>query len=113
MSMNTERAKGGTMNVTIAAEAPTYITRDTYTGRHSIHRPVAKVKADSFTAAGLAAMAPTGIIWESFGTTFPGRESFGRRRYVADAAGNLHFYDSDGARKQIHPAARVIRVLTA
>ncbi len=96
-----------------AAEAPAYIARDTYAGRHSIHRPVAKVKADAYTAAELAALAPTGIIWESFGATFPGRESFGRRRYVADAAGNLHIYDSDGARKQIHPAARAIRVLTA
>jgi hypothetical protein len=94
-------------------EAPAYIARDTYVGRHSIHRPVARVKAASFTAAELAAMNPTGIIWESFGTTFPGRESFGRRRYIADAGGNLHIYDSDGARKQIHPATRTIRVLTS
>ncbi len=94
-------------------EAPLYIARDTYTGRHAIHRPVAKVKAASFTAAELAAMAPTGVIWESFGATFPGRESFGRSRYVADSEGNLHIYDSEGARTLIHPATRLVRVLTA
>ena len=93
-------------------EAPDYIARDTYVGRYSIHRPVAKVKADAYTAAELAALAPAGVIWESFGATFPGRESFGRRRYVADSAGNLHLYDSNGAKVLVHPAARRIRVLT-
>jgi hypothetical protein len=96
-----------------ATDAPTYIPRDTYTGRHSIHRPVAKVKADSFTAAELAALAPAGVVWESFGATFPGRESFGRSRYVADTEGNLHIYDSNGRKVLIHPAGRSIRVLTA
>ncbi len=94
-------------------EAPAYIARDTYTGRHSIHRPNAKVKADSFAAAELAAIAPTGVIWESFGATFPGRESFGRSRYVAAPNGDLHVYDSEGRRVIIHPADRKIRVLTA
>jgi hypothetical protein len=98
---------------TAVTEAPAYIARDEYAGRHAIHRPVAKVRAASFTAAELAAHAPTGVIWESFGATFPGRESFGRNRYVADAAGNLHMYDSDGAKVIIHPADRSIRVLTS
>ena len=102
-----------TATATAPAEAPTYIARDTYAGRHAIHRPNAKVKADAYTARELAALAPTGVIWESFGAAFPGRESFARCRYVADAAGNLHIYDSEGARKCIHPAARAIRVLTA
>jgi hypothetical protein len=93
--------------------APAFIARDTHASCHSIHRPVAKVKAASFTAAELAALAPAGIIWQSFGATFPGRESFGRNRYVADAEGNLHVYDSEGAKVIIHPAARSIRVLTA
>lgn len=95
------------------AEAPTYIARDTYVGRHSVDRRIGAVQAASFTASELAAMAPTGIFWESFGHPFPGYESFTRRRYMADAAGNLHMYDGDGARKQIHPADRSIRVLTS
>jgi hypothetical protein len=96
-----------------ATEAPLYIARDDYTGRHAIHRPVARVKAASFTAAELAALAPTRIIWESFGATFPGRESFGRSRYVAAPNGDLHMYDSEGAKVIVHPAGRSIRVLTS
>lgn len=97
---------------TTQTEAPAYIARDTYAGRHSIHRPNAKVKAGSFTAAEIAAMAPEGVIWESCGATFPGRESFGRSRYIADGAGNLHIYDSNGRKILIHPAERKIRLLT-
>lgn len=93
-------------------EAPRYIARDTYTGKLAIHRPVAKVKAASFAAAELAAMAPAGVIWESFGTAFPGRESFGRSRYVAAPNGDLHIYNSAGLLTLIHPASRRIRVLT-
>lgn len=93
-------------------EAPTYIARDTYEGRHSIHRPVAKVKAGTFTAAEIAAMAPEGVIWNSFGATFPGRESFGRERYIADSEGNLHVYDSNGRKVIVHPAGRKLRLLT-
>lgn len=95
-----------------STEAPAYIARDTYAGHQSIHRPIAKVRAASYTAAELAAREPTGVMWESFGVTFPGRESFGRTRYVADASGNLHCYDSDGRKVIVHPAARAIRVLT-
>lgn len=92
-------------------ETPAYIARDTYVGRYSIHRPNAKVRAATFTAAEIAAMAPEGVIWESYGATFPGRESFGRTRYVAAADGSLHCYDSDGAKKIIHPAGRNLRLL--
>ncbi len=95
-----------------STEAPAYIERDTYTGRHSIHRSNAKVKVGIFTAAEVAAMAPTGIVWISFGATFPGRESFGRERYVADAEGNLHVYDSNGRKVIIHPVGRKLRLLT-
>lgn len=104
MSMNNEAN---------ATAAPAHIARDAYTGRHSIHRKTAAVKAASFTAVEIAAMAPTGVIWESFGATFPGRESFGRSRYVADAEGNLHIYNSDGGKTLIHPATRSIRLLTS
>jgi len=93
-------------------EAPKYIARDTYAGRHSIHRPNAKVKAGMFEAREIADMDSEGVIWESFGATFPGRESFGRSRYVADGEGNLHIYDSEGALVIIHPADRKIRLLT-
>ena len=100
------------MNPMTQIEAPKFIARDTYNGRHSIHRPVAKVKAGSFLAREIAAMASDGVIWESFGATFSGRESFGRSRYVADAAGNLYIYNSEGALVIIHPADRKIRLLT-
>ncbi len=100
------------MTTQTSTEAPAYIDRDTYTGRWSIHRPNAKVQAAIYTAAELAALAPTGIIWESFGATFPGRESFGRQRYIADEAGNLHIYASDGHKVIVHPATRKLRVLT-
>jgi len=93
-------------------EAPKFIARDTYAGKYSIHRPVAKVKAGVFLASEIAEMAPEGIVWVSFGATFPGRESFGRERYVADEEGNLHVYDSNGAKVIVHPAGRKLRLLT-
>lgn len=92
-------------------EAPEFIARDTYADRHTVLR--SNAKAASFTAAELAAFAPEGIIWESFGYPFPGREGFSRSRYVASPEGDLHIYDSDGAKKIVHPAGRSIRVLTA
>ena len=93
--------------------APEFLARDGYAGRHSIHRPVVKVKAASFTAAEIAALSPAGIIWTSFGAAFPGRESFGRNRYVAAPNGDLHIFDSEGRKVIIHPASRALRVLTA
>jgi hypothetical protein len=93
-------------------EAPAFIARDTYRGRWSVLRNTDTVKAASFTAAEIAALAPTGVIWKSFGHPFPGREGFGRERYVATAEGDLHIYNSDGALSIIYPAARVIRLLT-
>ncbi|KAF4408615.1 hypothetical protein [Streptomyces lycii] len=50
-------------------------------------------------------------MFESFGHV-GGVERFSRTRYVADSAGRLHCYDSDGARKIIHPAGRKLRILT-
>ncbi len=100
------------MTNTTQAEAPNYIARDAYEGRHSIHRPNGKVKAGTFLAIEIAEMASEGVIWESFGATFPGRESFGRSRYIADADGNLHVYDSNGRKIIVHPARRRLRLLT-
>lgn len=99
------------MGMTQMTEAPNHIARDTYEGRHSIHRPVVRVKAGSFKASEIAEMAPKGVIWESYGATFPGRESFGRSRYVADGEGNLHVYDSNGRKVIVHPATRSLRLL--
>lgn len=100
------------MQVTTSTEAPNYIAREVgYTGRQTVIRK--SPKAASFTAAEIAAMAPTGIIWESFGHPFPGKEGFGRSRYVAAPNGDLHIYATDGHLVIIHPAARRIRVLTA
>ena len=102
------------MNTTTpGTEAPTFIARDTHEGRHSIHRKNSAVKAATFTAAEIAALAPTGILWASFGATFPGRESFGRSRYIATPNGDLHLYDSNGRKVIVHPADRKIRVLTS
>ena len=99
------------MTNTTQTEAPDFIARDTYAGRHTVLRHPGTVRSAVFTAAELAAMAPSGILWEAFGRV-QGCEGFGRTRYVADAEGNLHCYDSDGAKKIVHPAGRRIRVLT-
>lgn len=93
-------------------EAPAYIARDTYAGRHSVHPFRGKRKVGVFEAREIAALAAEGIIWESFGAAYPGRESFGRSRYVADTDGNLHMYNSEGVKVIIHPASRRLRVLT-
>lgn len=92
--------------------APEYIAKDTYTGKHSV-LGVRKGRRVSVWGAGeLAAMAPEGVIFESFGHV-NGLEGFARVRYVADSEGNLHGYDSDGAKKVIHPASRKLRILCA
>jgi hypothetical protein len=92
------------------ADMPEYIAKDSYSGKQST--TVRKgMRVTIWEARELAALAPGGVIFESFGHV-NGREMFGRTRYVADAAGNLHCYDSDGARKIIHPAARKLRIIT-
>jgi hypothetical protein len=95
---------------TNATDAPLYIDRDTYTGRHTVINPK-NLRPEAWTAAELAAHAPTGVIWESFGNVSARREGFCRTRYVADADGNLHCYASDGHKVIIHPARRTLRIL--
>lgn len=95
-----------------AQDAPLYIERDTHTGRATVKFNPAKYRVAVYTAAELAELAPVSAIFDSFGS-IGGVEHFGRTRYVADAAGNLHCYDSDGAKKIIHPAERKLRILTA
>lgn len=89
-----------------------YIAKDTYTGKWAITLNNKKHRVSVFTARQIAAFAGEGegAVFESFGYV-GGRESFGRTRYVADAEGNLHCYDSDGVRKIIHPADRKLRIL--
>lgn len=90
--------------------APEYIAPDTYTGRHTTAM-LKGHRATVWAASELAALAPEGVIFESFGSVH-GREMFARTRYVADASGNLHCYDSDGAWKITHPATRKLRIIT-
>lgn len=87
---------------------PDYINSDTYTGRHTVAFSPRKYKVAFYKAGELAG---EGVFFESFGRV-NGVESFCRTRYVADPAGNLHCYDSDGALKIIHPADRMLRILT-
>lgn len=94
--------------------APDFIAPDTYQGNWTTSAHVLRpgFHPVALTAGDLAAEAPTGVLWESFGTPRGMRhEKFARTRYVADTAGNLHCYDRDGRKVIIHPADRVRRVL--
>lgn len=101
-------------NTTPATEAPAYIAADDFTGRHMITikgtrkgRRIVKV-----TARWIAANASEGVFFDSFGSV-RGGEGFARNRYVADAEGNLHCYDSEGAKKIVHPAERALRIMVS
>lgn len=98
------------MTQTSATTAPDYTDADTYTGRWNRRGVPAGMWASMFAAAELAALAPEGIVWTSF-SHIRGREYFRRERYIADDAGNLHVYDSNGRKVIVHPAARPLRVL--
>lgn len=87
-----------------------YIAKDIYTGKQTIRFNRTKHKVGMFTAREIAGFAAEGVVFDSFGHV-GGSECFGRTRYVADAEGNLHCYDSDGVRKIIHPADRKLRIL--
>lgn len=104
------------MNTTAATlaetEAPAYLERDTYQGKHTLRSN--KVRSDVFKASELAAMANGQVIvlWESAGRMHDGVQLFCRARYVALSDGSLVGYDWAGAREIIHPADREIRVWT-
>lgn len=92
--------------------APVCIGRDEYAGPHTVRFNARKFRVAVYTAAELATlMGRETVLFESFGHV-GGVEHFTRTRFVSDAAGNLHGYDSEGARKIIHPADRKLRVLT-
>lgn len=96
------------------AAAPDYIAPDTYAGTWtaSAHTLRADTRPTPIAAGTLAAEAATGVLWVSFGTPRGMRhEKFSRTRFVADAEGRLHCYDSSGRKVVIHPADRVLRVL--
>lgn len=97
------------MNAEIAA--PEYIAEDTYTGKHGATGTRKGLRVATWLAGELAGLSAEGVIFESAGHTRGGQELFGRTRYLADVDGNLHCYDSDGAKKIIHPAGRALRIL--
>ena len=93
-------------------EAPAYLARDTYTGKHTLRSN--RVRSDVFEARELAAMANGQVIvlWESMGHTRGGVQLFARSRYLPQADGSLVAYNADGGRTLIHPADRKIRIRT-
>lgn len=95
------------MNTT-ATDAPSYIARDTHTGRQRM-TVRAPYRITAWKASELADMAREGVIWERFTKVDGGKVM--RRRYVADSQGNLHVYDYTGAKEIIHPADRVLHIL--
>lgn len=91
--------------------APLYIDADTYTGKHTVRGPGKRYRVTTWAAGEIAALAPEGVLFTSFGHV-NGVECFGRNRYVAGPGGELHLYDSEGAVKILHPADRKLRILT-
>lgn len=101
------------MNTATATTTPYAIARDTYTGHY--YAKGTNRRADAFTARELAEMFGAGrefIVWEFSGHSRTGRPLYVRTRFVGDAEGNLAGYDSEGRKVIVHPAARIIRVLT-
>lgn len=101
------------MTQTSETTAPDYIDAiadDARPARFTRRGIPAGMFVDTRPAAEIAALAPAGVLWESFGHV-NGRECFGHERYVAAANGDLHIYASDGSKSVIHPAARRLRFL--
>jgi len=89
------------------------IAPDAHTGTWTRRGIPAGHRADTFTAAELAAMfGQEFVIWESAGQSQGGYELFVRSRKVPQADGSLAGYDSTGRLVIIHPAARNLRILT-
>lgn len=97
--------------ISALTEPADFIAPDTYAGRHTVAFNPRAYRVANYAAGELAMMSPEGVIYGSFGSV-RGVEHFGRNRYVADGQGNLHLYNSDGALTIIHPATRVLRILT-
>lgn len=92
--------------------AATFIAPDTYTGKHTTFFNPKAHRVARYNASELIAFGREGSFFESMGRMRNGKELFTRTRYVADDAGNLHCYAANGSRTIIHPADRVLRILT-
>lgn len=97
--------------------APAYIARDTYEGTWQTTKPANDTRygigrAFAYDLAATHGTEAPFIIWEFSGHTRNGWRLFTRSRYLADAKGNLHGYDSNGRKVIIHPADREVRYLT-
>lgn len=93
------------------AKAPLYLSRETYTGRWWMDRFKPGYGARTFTAAEVAAHAASGAIWKDSGSVH-GRVTYFRERYLADADGNLHLYDSNGRKVGVHRADKPLSIAT-
>ena len=72
----------------------------------------AGMRISYFTAAELAQMlGPEGAFWGFSGHAHNGRPLFTRKRYVANADGDLAIYCTEGQLVQIHLAGRKVGVL--
>lgn len=99
--------------MTTMRTAPEYLSRDTYTGRHTLRSN--SVRSDAYTARELAAFGTVGevmVLWESAGKMCYGVTLWVRSRFVPQADGSLVGYNAEGGRSIVHPADRTLRVLT-
>jgi hypothetical protein len=101
---------------TATRTSPNYIARDTYEGRWSRVGLPQGHRSDLFYARELAEMlGATGepfIVWEASGHVRAGKPLFVRTRFVANADGSLTGYNAEGGISVVHPADRVVGVLT-
>lgn len=104
------------MDLTAYAQStvPDYITPDTYKGRWQVtHRTDAHLgRRSARWIAEHIGEGNTAVVWEFSGHTRSNRLLFTRTRFIS-ANGELHGYDSDGAKKIVHPADRVIGFISA
>lgn len=91
--------------------APDYIAKDTRPVRRSLAFNPTSHRVALYTAGELAAMAPEGELYVSFGHV-SGIERFSLDRYRMNENGGITVYGADGQIALSHPADRVLRVLT-
>ncbi|QBP30272.1 hypothetical protein KDW77_gp58 [Mycobacterium phage Pinnie] len=98
---------------TPTATAPDYIGVTTYHGRavKYFNDPARLGWAPAGTLAEQFGAGVEFSLWEYFGQNDARQLMFSRTRFVADAAGNLHGYDSTGRKVIIHPADRRVKFL--
>jgi hypothetical protein len=103
-------------NSTATRTSPDYLARDTYEGRWTRVGLAAGQRSDLFYARELAAMLGQDgqefTVWEASGHVRAGQPLFVRTRFVANADGSLTGYNAEGGVSVVHPADRVVGVLT-